>query len=102
MTPDRARRKGEGRRAMNTCARFGKWIGGCRFEPRFDTKNTGSVFESVFGSDATWKTVSVGDGKFMREPVVPKSTKTYVRDVCTRCGRTVERPKGGMANAGSG
>jgi hypothetical protein len=46
---------------MTDCPRFNKWIRGCNFEARYDKG--------------------------------PKDArrKTYVRDVCTSCGKTIER-----------
>lgn len=61
------------------CSRFGKWIGGCKFEGRYDTDEPDlAQFEVLRG---------VGI------PALVESLKaeTYVRDVCIRCGRTVER-----------
>lgn len=79
-----------------TCPRFGKWIGGCRFEPRYDERKVGSIFDEVFGREQhLFATVSVTEevnGKTVkRDNLMPESTKTYVRDICTRCGRTVKR-----------
>lgn len=59
------------------CPHFGKWIGGCRFEPRYDETaraGRGVDYEGPVGS--------------LRRLMM---LETYVRDVCTKCGRTVER-----------
>ena len=61
------------------CARKGKWIGGCRFEPRYD-KEPADVgrLESFSGRDA---------GSFLEK----MRRVTYVADVCTTCGKVVSR-----------
>lgn len=60
------------------CVRKGKWIGGCRFEPRYDKsppQTGGMEFE--------------GGGL---EPILEALRKvTYVADVCTTCGKVVSR-----------
>lgn len=72
----------------NNCPRFGKWIGGCRFEPRYDEPTIASILNGGMWSSASFKI----DGKNMSlEDISP--TKKYIRDVCIRCGKTVERPK---------
>lgn len=62
------------------CPRFGKWIGGCRFEGRWE--------ETVDGMNRTpqgaWLVSATGRNQGRR---------TYVRDVCIRCGKTIERNK---------
>lgn len=65
--------------AVPPCPR--KWIRGCRFEPRYDlgspriaNLSAGRMTESSF--------VAV---------IEASKPKTYVRDVCTTCGRTIER-----------
>ncbi len=66
---------------MTACPRLNSWIRGCRFEPRYDEG------EPLDGR------VNV-NGRPTEDVVrIIKSTKpkTYVRDVCTTCGRTIER-----------
>lgn len=63
---------------MNDCPRFGKWIGGCRFEARYDLSPADlSQFADLRGT---------GTGAFLER----LRSKTYVRDVCIRCGKTIE------------
>lgn len=65
---------------MSECARAGKWIGGCRFEPRYDVGNPDlSRFRNITGYDL---------------PAVLNASKpkTYVHDVCARCGKVAHRP----------
>ncbi len=72
---------------MSDCPRFGKLFGGCKFEARYDEP---SLFDSVFGS-GMYSTIKI-DGKIASvNDVVPM--KTYVRDVCVRCGKSIERVK---------
>lgn len=62
------------------CARKGKWIGGCRFEPRYD-KGPAAPPRFKFESFS-------GDWGDLIEPFRPV---TYVADVCTTCGKVVSR-----------
>jgi hypothetical protein len=64
---------------MSDCPNFGKLIGGCRFEPRYD-----------LGPAEGYPAEMKGIGS-LAAAMEPWRRKTYVRDVCTRCGRTVER-----------
>jgi hypothetical protein len=66
---------------MDDCERIGRLVGGCNFEARYDTSeasppNMESVKTSVSG---------------MRQFLDASRKHTYVRDVCTRCGKTIER-----------
>src|SRR5690606_8334876 len=38
---------------MSECPRFGKWLGGCRFEARYDQRTERSDFDRIFGAPAT-------------------------------------------------
>lgn len=64
--------------SSSDCPRKGKWIGGCRFEGRWEKS------EPIFPANLTKVTGSIIDD-FRR--------KTYVLDICTTCGRTIEREK---------
>lgn len=72
------------------CPRAGKLFRGCRFEGRYDTPMP-SRFDEIFGS--TWFSAGPMPGvpaqTSLSRPEQPK--KTYVRDICRTCGRTVER-----------
>lgn len=74
---------------MTECPRFGKWFRACRFEARYDEVKQRR--ELGFGSDWFWETITI-DGKQKLTSKHPTDTKTYVRDVCVRCGKTVARP----------
>jgi hypothetical protein len=70
---------------MSDCPRLGKWFGGCRFEARYDLTPAKSL-QDIFGNceQATFNGSVQG--------VLEKTrAKTYVRDVCTVCGKTIER-----------
>lgn len=70
------------------CPRVGKWFGGCRFEGRYDVM--GSERYGAFMPFAEFK-IS-GDAKAVKDALNQRTPHTtYVRDVCTRCGRTIER-----------
>lgn len=62
---------------MDQCERKGKWIGGCKFEPRFEEAPYNTHI-NVKGTDA----------EGMRSLMF---YEVYVRDVCTTCGKTIER-----------
>ncbi len=64
---------------MVACKRQGRLIGGCHFEPRYDT-GPSNVIGEISGSGAT----CIEFAKASR-------AVTYVRDVCVSCGRTIER-----------
>lgn len=55
----------------------------CRFEGRFDTGASGFSVDDIRGVTATG--IAIIAEKYR--------TTTYVRDVCTKCGRTIERSK---------
>ncbi|WP_159585940.1 hypothetical protein [Chelativorans xinjiangense] len=60
------------------CERLGKWIGGCRFEARYDL---GPPDLSRFKS---FERATLEFFEIMKP-------KTYVHDVCVRCGKIVKR-----------
>ena len=62
------------------CPRAGKWIGGCRFEGRWE-------YGASRPASFAWG-ISVADQERLTHATKPK---TYVRDVCVTCGRTVEK-----------
>lgn len=69
---------------MTDCPRFGKLFGGCKFEPRYDEPSLASLFGNGLYTSMTL------NGKIaLIEDISPK--KTYVRDVCVRCGKAIDR-----------
>ena len=63
------------------CPHQGRWFGGCRFEARYDRVGRCERFDGALEGRG------VVTGYFeARRP-----RKTYVRDVCVRCGQTIER-----------
>lgn len=72
---------------MSDCPRRGAWIG-CNFEPRYDLSPADiSRFESIKGNAA---------------PLLEAlRSKTYVHDICVRCGRVVERNAATASGAGN-
>lgn len=66
---------------MSDCPRFGKLIGGCKFSPRYDTV-------SATEQDPFWAT-AIGLAPTKPTP----ARKTYLGDVCERCGKTLFRRK---------
>lgn len=59
------------------CERRGKWIGGCRFEPRYDTT---PMLSEVFALPSQLPSI-----------IEASKRKTYVGDVCVRCGTAIVR-----------
>jgi hypothetical protein len=62
-----------------SCSRLGKWVGGCKFEPRYDK---GPV-QMPDGFSLNYVGVSLA------ERLEQHRKKTYVHDVCIRCGKTI-------------
>jgi len=64
---------------LGICPNFGKWIG-CKFEPRYDK---GPVESPAAGIKYT--------GSNLEGALEAHRRVTYVRDICIRCGKTIER-----------
>jgi hypothetical protein len=62
--------------ASNICPRAGRWIGGCKFEPRYSRI-------PIKAEHAFWL---IG-----QERIDSLAKRIYVRDVCVRCGKAIER-----------
>lgn len=58
------------------CPLLGKFRG-CKFQPRYDFSAANLTAMEIY-------TLSESEAEILR-------VKTYVRDVCIRCGRTIER-----------
>jgi hypothetical protein len=63
---------------LSACPREGRRIGGCRFEARYD-----------FGQPMLGNYT----GERSLEMMEVSKARTYVRDVCVRCGKAVERAR---------
>lgn len=57
------------------CERKNKWIRGCHFVPRYDSRLPASI-------EASWLSIAALEAL---------KTKVYVGDVCTSCGKTIKR-----------
>jgi hypothetical protein len=72
---------------MQDClpTRFFGTRGTHKFEARYDLREppAHSGLENMY----FWSTV----GEHEKPPQIPMRVKTYVRDVCVRCGQTIER-----------
>lgn len=66
------------------CPRAGRWFGGCNFEGRYDSTPTGGN-----------KTLEARGAAEIAAFFHGITERIYVRDVCTRCGRTIERKPNG-------
>lgn len=68
---------------MAECNRKDKWFRGCKFEPRYDVGAPDlSQFESIARMTSTYLE------KFRKQ--------TYVKDVCTTCGKVILRGETGQ------
>jgi hypothetical protein len=67
---------------MEDCPRLGKLFGGCKFTPRYDT-----VSATVPDSMVTFWSQGVAP------PKPTPARKTYLGDVCERCGKSLFRRK---------
>lgn len=67
--------------ARSECAKFGKLFGGCQFEARYDKS------EPKVGIAVEYK--GLAGGEFLER----FRQVTYVRDVCVRCGKAIERAR---------
>lgn len=74
---------------MTDCPRLGRLFGGCKFEPRYDTLGATSNDAMV----AFWASTS---GPV---PAPRPSRKTYIADVCVRCGKMLNRRVGTKPSA---
>lgn len=63
---------------MNECPRIGRWIGGCKFEARYDR----------IPPEA--RTDLLAPYQPLME-IEARTKRIYVCDVCARCGKTVKR-----------
>jgi len=67
---------------MDGCPRLGKWIGGCRFEARYD----------LGPADRSGLSGLEGSAVSVLKALEKMRAKTYVHDICTTCGKIVRRP----------
>lgn len=66
---------------ITICPRVGRWIGGCKLESRHDRIPPEPALDPVLGYLF-----------YQSASEIEALTKLiYVRDVCTRCGKVVER-----------
>jgi hypothetical protein len=63
------------------CPRIGKLFGGCKWSPRYDLGEARAAY-NLTGQGTAAGVAAINDSL---------KPKTYVRDVCERCGKTVER-----------
>ncbi|HEV8025942.1 MAG TPA: hypothetical protein VGP50_00855 [Stellaceae bacterium] len=79
---------------MADCPRFGKFFRGCLFVGRYDsiapTADVIAAMRSIVDSGQVEDEIADVLGAL--------SSSIYVRDVCIRCGTTVERAKGVAAS----
>ncbi|KWN80852.1 hypothetical protein WM24_23740 [Burkholderia ubonensis] len=62
----------------NDCPRAGRWIGGCKFEVRYD------LIPLAARTDLLAPYQSIME-------IEARTKRIYVADVCTRCGKVVKR-----------
>jgi hypothetical protein len=74
-------------KVMSDCPQFGKLIGGCKFEARYDEP---LAFSGLLAPGMFTKFEAKVNGENVSaEDLLPM--RKYVRDVCVRCGKVVER-----------
>lgn len=75
---------------MGDCPRLGRWIGGCKFSPRYDTVSATEpdVFALLMANGTPLKATP--------------ARKTYLCDVCETCGKTLFRRKTDPTRATTG
>jgi hypothetical protein len=66
---------------LSDCIHAGKLFGGCNFEARYDSFPIANEEQTLY----VYALLPIAD----RINAVVE--RIYVRDVCTRCGRTIER-----------
>jgi hypothetical protein len=84
MNPFQLPRKARGRTVTN-CPRAGKLFG-CKFGPRYDTG----------APTIGYKPSMVDNSTDIARVLNASKVVTYVRDVCERCGKTIERVSGNV------
>ena len=62
------------------CDRKGKWIRGCRFEPRYD-----QYLPSKTLQDQIWRQWAISESD--KDLLVER--RLYVHDICVNCGRII-------------
>ena len=69
--------------APDRCPRFGKWLRGCRFEPRYTVIPPERLSTEDFkGTVTSWNAM-----------VHSMSERRYQGDVCIRCGKRAMKPE---------
>ncbi|WP_157129877.1 hypothetical protein [Burkholderia pseudomallei] len=69
---------------INECPRAGRWIGGCKFEARYDERPVQRVSEVV-------QQISRASNEAVHSIMQGNMQSAYVHDVCTRCGKVIKR-----------
>ncbi len=59
------------------CVRQGKWIGGCKWEPRYHVEEPTATLSAILAKQ--WSTTQADRDMLVRRV-------TYLGEVCTRCG----------------
>lgn len=73
--------------ADDICPNQGSFFGGCRFEPRYDTRPASP--EAV---KAAIDSLTAENYEFDPEELAEAlSSQQYVRDICTTCGKVIDR-----------
>lgn len=72
--------------AEQPCPRLGRFFRGCRFVARYDTSGPTSELRNA---------LSLQWGMSERDKDRLVETETYVHDICTTCGRVVDRSQRG-------
>lgn len=79
---------------VDACPRKDKWFSGCRFCPRYDDGDEGTPLspEAIQAVKCITDSMIYGDDKVKALQAARGSGKrSYVGDICTRCGRWIKR-----------
>lgn len=66
------------------CPRLSRIFRGCRFEPRYDELALPEGIAATVAQAVAYGPMTAGEAQALKP-------SHYVRDICIRCGRTVER-----------
>lgn len=75
---------------IGNCPKFNAWFRSCRFRARYDT-NYQALNLTVEQINALGENVDIATDITEAIQAMVGSSKTYICDICTRCGRTVPR-----------
>lgn len=82
------------------CPRRGKWIGGCKFQARYNKDEQPMTVEQIRALEQFTQMFTLADEAVDAIRAAQGTSKTYIGDICIRCGRWVNTPLTGVDEAG--